>query len=253
MNLERIQNAIKARHAELSEAYSKRREALLAAVTDNGKQQAPNYSSSGWHAPHDGWTHLDTGEVYGKGQWVPLPKDDWNYSEPTEPYPHRKYRMLVPVSQRVEFTDIMRNWADLGFGKEFDRDGALYVYAYLTGYDPIIKVVEAITAEEEQEAREAEKATKGTAPQGKTIVEAVVKFLKHTVNDYGVSIKMLVVMDNGSTAWGTRPQSLAHVDELQGKRIRFSGSFERAAGDTTHAYFTRPTKAELITEEEKTK
>lgn len=245
MNIEALKAKIDQRVAELQDRYTRRREALLEACSIDGKQGFPVQSSSGWHAPHDGWCHYETGEVYGKGQWVPLPRDDW-YNDPVtmEPFPVYSHKAVIPVAQQQDLEDAAPQ-LEVSFGKAWAVDNVFYCYAYLRGYMPVIKVIQDFVAEEAAALREAQKALKGPAPEGRVEVTGVVRTVRPKVTLYGTFYKMTVVLPNGATVYGTRPD---HMDlpgcqpDQVGAEVTFTATFERAEDDITHAFFKRPTK-----------
>lgn len=250
LNIAALRQKLSDRKAELTARYMARREALLEACKMGGKQEEPNQSSSGWHAPHDGWVSPETDEVYGKGQWVPLPRDEWYCSTPDEPYPVKTYRVLVGDDKREEISEILRQFATISEGRSFQSANDGWVrYLYLSGYEPLIKVVEAHVAEEGERIRAEARARKGVAPVGRVEVEGVVRRVKKEQGYYGETFKMLVELDNLSTVWGTLPSALAFPEGIEGKRVFFTATFEHAKDDNTHAFFTRPAKAALMTEE----
>lgn len=82
---------------------------------------------------------------------------------------------------------------------------------------------------------------------GKTriVVEGEVLSTRWQDNDFGGgSVKMLLLADDGWKVWGTVPSSL---DLGQGARVRFTATVKPSGDDPTFGFFSRPTKAELIT------
>jgi len=237
---------IAARRKVLAERYQARRDALLEACTMNGNQSEPTRSSSGWHAPHDGWVSPVTEEVYGKGQWVPLPRDDWYCSAPDEPYPEKKHRVLILTTQQDEFYSIVRDFMSVSFGREWvaghDHQAKWVRYAWVAGYEPIIKVVEEYLEAESARLKEEMKTQKGEAVSGKVSTKAkILSFREQAGFGYGETVvKMLVELPNRSTAWGTAPRFVLDAKLAIGDEFEFTANFEPAKNDNTHSFFKRP-------------
>lgn len=235
-----------ARRKELAERYQARREALMEACEMNGKQGMPNQSASGWHAPHDGWMSPETQEIYGKGQWVPLPRDDWYCSAPEEPYPEKKHRVLILTTQQQEFHALVRDFMSVSFGREWvaghDHQAKWVRYAWLSGYEPMIRVVEEFLEKLRVQMMEEVKAQKGEAVVGKVTTKATILSMREQAGfGYGESvIKMLVELPNRSTAWGTAPRFVLDAKLSIGDEFEFTANFEAAKNDNTHSFFKRP-------------
>lgn len=244
--MKELADLMAARRKELSDRYQARREALLEACEMGGKQGMPNQSASGWHAPHDGWVSPETDEVYGKGQWVPLPRDDWHYSAPDEPYPEKKHRVLILASQQQEFHALVGYFMTVSFGREWlagHGEQAKWVrYAWLTGYEPMIRIVEQFLEAAKARMMEEVKAQKGEAAVGTVTTKAkILTFRNQAGFGYGETIvKMLVELPNRSTAWGTAPKFVLDADMAIGDEFEFTATFEAAKDDHTHAFFKRP-------------
>ncbi len=82
-------------------------------------------------------------------------------------------------------------------------------------------------------------------PEGRVEVVGYVQSLKWKDTDYGRSLKMLVVSDDGYRVYGSVPKSL--VDELdKTDRIRFTATLEPSNDDEKFGFFKRPSKAEIL-------
>lgn len=108
-------------------------------------------------------------------------------------------------------------------------------------------VVKLIGEIEEKIANYTEPVPAGPAPRGKQTIEGEIVGYK-VVDGYmgGTStLKMIVLLDNGSKVYGTSPTSL--MDANKGSRVQFSATFEAPRDeDETFAFFKRPTKAVIV-------
>lgn len=90
-------------------------------------------------------------------------------------------------------------------------------------------------------------APKVPAPEGRTIIEGTVVCTKVQATDFGDTIKMLVVVattDGEWRCWSTVPNGVALP--LKDKRIRFRATLKRSNDDTSFAFASRPTNAEVL-------
>ena len=55
---------------------------------------------------------------------------------------------------------------------------------------------------------------------------------------------MMVVLENGATAYGSVPSSISNIE--RGQSVEFSATFEVSNNDKGHAFFKRPTKAKIL-------
>lgn len=107
---------------------------------------------------------------------------------------------------------------------------------------------------ERQRAAEALAATGVKVPSGRVVVEGEVVFTDYKESDdnYGRKVyspKMIVKSDDGWKVWGTVPRSIEPdglLEELKGKRVRFTAAVEAKASDPLFGFFKRPTKAEIV-------
>lgn len=108
----------------------------------------------------------------------------------------------------------------------------------------------ALAKRAEQEAKRAEEAANAQpVPTGRVVVEGEILTVKEQLSDYGVTWKMLVRDDRGFRVWGTIPAALGDADK--GYRVRFTARLEPKAGEETFGFFTRPTKAEILSAPER--
>lgn len=79
--------------------------------------------------------------------------------------------------------------------------------------------------------------------EGKQRITGAVKSTKVVENDYGSTLKMLVLDDRGFKVWGTMPRAL---DVSKGDRVAFNANVEASQDDETFGFFKRPTKPEQL-------
>jgi hypothetical protein len=74
----------------------------------------------------------------------------------------------------------------------------------------------------------------GNSPVGKVQIEGVVLSFKEVISHYGISLKMLVELENGSKVFGTAPKG----EYRQGDKIAFKANFQQQ--EHGFSYFKRP-------------
>ncbi|HAZ7884345.1 hypothetical protein [Citrobacter freundii] len=246
--ISRLTDALNTKITELNELRQKQQARILKAFSDSNNGMEPNEDRNGrLHAPCDGYEHFETGELYGKGQFIVMPEyDDW-YSPAS--YPGKSYdpntRFKGLTADYQETVKLMESFGlRVKTGRRWHESAQEYCYFTVTGHKPLIgaiaKTVEAIQAEQ----REHERQFKGVAPTGKATVKAMLKGVKMVESGFGRSIrlvpKMIITLDNGATAYGTMPKVLADQDAKAGHTFTLKATFEQDKNDKTHAYFTRP-------------
>lgn len=116
---------------------------------------------------------------------------------------------------------------------------------------------------ERQAERAAEIASAGPFPEGRVLIEGEVVSDKWTEDrGYGSQHKMLVKLADGNKIYGTVPRTIedACVNswdqqtgdvipgmELRGAHVRFTATAERSRDDEHFGFYSRPTKAEILT------
>ena len=97
-------------------------------------------------------------------------------------------------------------------------------------------------------------------PQGKAEVRGIIISTDYAPNKFHSfgTLKMLVKLENTSEVWGTVPRGLysqiiKYSTDIRGSRIQFSANFTRIKGNHLRGYFTRPTKAVLLSPPQKDK
>lgn len=249
MNLiSRLTDALNTKIAELTEIRQKQQIRILKAFSDRNNGMEPNEDHNGrLHAPCDGYEHFETGELYGKGQFIVMPDyDDW-YSPAT--YSGRDYdpstRFKVKTADYKSTVKLMESFnLRVKTGRHWHENGQEYCYFTVKGYKPLIDVITKATAAFQAEERDSEKAFKGVAPTGKVTVKATIKGVKMVESGFGHSVrlvpKMIITLPNGATAYGTMPKALAEQNVKSGYEFILKATFEQDKKDNTHAFFTRP-------------
>ena len=98
---------------------------------------------------------------------------------------------------------------------------------------------------ERMRERREEEASRDPAPEGRHTVEGEVIKYEIRENGYGSRVVITVKTEAGWLAWGTCPKSFRWEVE-RGDRVRFDAELERSDDDESFAFYSRPTKAELI-------
>ncbi|UOK16777.1 hypothetical protein [Vibrio phage phiKT1024] len=96
--------------------------------------------------------------------------------------------------------------------------------------------------------KELEQSLKGDAPNGKQTIKAKVIGLPIRENYYGIQHKMMIELENKSTAYGSLPAKI--IDAEIGDIVELTATFESCEEDKTHAFFKRPTKASIMETED---
>jgi len=109
-------------------------------------------------------------------------------------------------------------------------------------------------------------------PEGTHVVEGTVKAMQWKDNQWGGSVKMLVEVetpDGNYRVWGTLPKSLNDLYEIEygpllangstdvkrtargvGKKVQFKATMERSERDESFGFFSRPSQAKLVDEQD---
>jgi hypothetical protein len=75
------------------------------------------------------------------------------------------------------------------------------------------------------------------APEGRQVVEGVLVKQEERENDFGITWKMLVQLDNGCRVWCSVPSG---CNVVEGGRIKFKATFVRSDRDQFFAFGSRP-------------
>jgi len=212
------------------------------------------------HAPFDGY-HWD-GKEYQGGSYLHIPADVrelmnemkgimFGTRTTTKYVPTVKIRGNVELYKKIS-DELIRLREETGLGLyEFSHgqtwdDGECYLYAKST-HPVIIKALQEYANEANRLAFEEAKKNKGDAPEGRlTISGKVIKISDPDPDPYNLypSFKMLVVLENKSTVFGSLPKGCREAEV--GDFVEFTATFTRANGDSTHAWFKRPSKAKIL-------
>ena len=257
--------------------YNKRLERVNNAYCEENENISPNIDEKGrFHAPCHGYripervlNTCDFSDCYdeklfSKGEYLPNPLDmdefkffynnnvnGFNFStrfrvSGTE-LSSFKYLQSI-LSSNLPFT--------VSFGKSWIYNNEETCNVYISAaWQSIISLFndEMKKIENEKKAKiEAEqlliKSKKGKIKEGKQTISCIVSFFK-TVEAYmgGLEKKMIVTLENGSTAFGSIPKSIYDNVKLNDK-ITFTATFQSSLNDDTHGYFKRPSKAFIAKE-----
>jgi hypothetical protein len=99
----------------------------------------------------------------------------------------------------------------------------------------------------EERARE-EAEPKAPVVEGRGVCTGEVVSVQWRENDFGGSLKMLFKDDRGFKLWGTVPSSISNAE--RGDRITFTATVSTSNDDPSFGFFSRPSKADFINNEE---
>lgn len=246
--------------------YIMRRNKIEAAYKESNMDLDPVVDCKGrLHAPCDGYMlpasilNFVEGyddQVFGKGEFLPMPKfeeDEFIFNQTSYPDGHQS-RVLVNFTEEehemLEALSAETKTFGVSFGKSWVKNGSTHAYAYVCSrskrvVDEIVNYFTVIAnkkADELKAKREAEKSVAGVAPTGRIVVRGTVVSVKIYENYYGMTEKMMVKLENGSTVFGTVPSK---ISVNNGDIVEFTATFKHAEDDNKHAFYTRPSKAKL--------
>lgn len=174
------------------------------------------------------------------------------------PYRRALLERVLEDNPRPAVTDAevdeMLEWAR---GQESEPSEYLYNLSVLAGLEwvPVRRLgllcslpaarLRGQARELELDAKEAVKATVPPVPEGRVTVEGVVTTVKTYENDYGTTVKMRVLADEGWSVWSTVPAQV-RSELRQGDRVRFVGTVTRDGEDHTFGRVKRPAKGEVL-------
>lgn len=199
------------------------------------------------HAPFDGylWEDPITQEIeaYGGGQYLPYADEADYISRPISESPYgfwklriteEMYNSLCMMKESIDILPPYKTWVneDINVFMCEIKTNPIFLDAIKTFSDAFFTNL-----------YEQLKLLKGGAPSGKTHVKGILRSTKVVESFYGPSIKMTVVLENGSTVYGSLPKSVS-ID-YRGE-IEFTATFEVAENDKTHAFFKRPSQIKVI-------
>lgn len=237
-----IISAIKANETRFNEALKK--DAKELAILNDYKE--PIISSAGLHAPYDGYIGLNE-NLYLAGQFIPRSSKSESYANDI---PLNNTRIKIPVEVFDGLTNILQTLAtqddfNVSLGSSWEENGLEVSYLYIYAHAPYIKAIEEANTKIYEILHKNKIEGKGEALDGRQAVRAKVLTVKTEYSHYyGASLKMLVELENKSTAYGTVPKAIQDVQE--GEEISFTATFEVSGNDETHAFYSRPSKASKV-------
>jgi hypothetical protein len=109
------------------------------------------------------------------------------------------------------------------------------------------KLLEQFTAKTAKRAAEAANSAPVPASDKRIEVTGTIVSTRtqdHAVYSFGTVTKMLVRHETGYKVWGTMPSELC---AKRGDVVSFTARIERSEKDETFGFFSRPTKARIVT------
>jgi hypothetical protein len=105
----------------------------------------------------------------------------------------------------------------------------------------------ALSAFQRDEQKRIQKAEAAPIPVNgeRIIVTGDLLTLKEVESQYGITLKGLVLADDGWKVWGTIPAAIRGEVNV-GDRVRFTARVEPSSDDATFGFFNRPTKAAVL-------
>lgn len=231
------------------------------------------------HASKDGYQDT-VGKVYRKGQYIPMDFENENafYSQPKYKVPlYRKIKLIDEMIEdvKIAFSDFEVEDPDnesvsykidgivFSFGSTWENkfqdeygNGKINAYIYIkaasVGYLNIfMESIQSMVAskkdlniQELKRQKELEQSLKGDAPNGKQTIKAKIIGLPIRENYYGIQHKVMLELENKSTAYGSLPAKIFEAEI--GDIVEFTATFESCGDDKTHAFFKRPSKALIV-------
>lgn len=233
---------------------NKAAERIMQGIAKQNDDILPNKDSLGrLHAPYEGY-EVD-GVHYNKGQFIPVEQmygDDSIYSGTSRRFEFEAKRLIngdiLEALNKVDKDKI--KGVDYSFGKQFERSGSNHAYIYIKAISlGSLNVFTSYIEEVMTKIREVQKSNKGIAPEGRVEIEGTVINLPIKNNPYAYNshiCKVTIELKNGSTVYGTLPNSISSTNI--GDKVRLVATCEQAKDDKTHAFFSRPVKAVIISE-----
>lgn len=258
--VEKNRQAYIKRQEDLKNLYKEENENLDPTIDCNGRFHAP---CRGYRIPERAHTLFDftndySETIFEKGAYLPMPiNDEFNFFTGAS-YNFPKFEKFLLEGEMIEiFKQIKEKSEDKPFTLEFSRTWEYRntTCCYVTVksiWNSVISVfknemaavLEKAKIEKEKKKAE-ERANKGVAPVGKSVVTGTVRHIKDDINVFaGRAVqtwKMLVVLENGATVFGTIPKSIIAVET--GDVVTFTATFKNTPDDNTHSYYSRPSKA----------
>ena len=239
---------------------------LLARAAEMNQGVEPTFGVD-WrlHAPHDhynwvwyvadptGTDVIEYHKVAMGGEYLPTGEP-----KPAAGRSNTSRITYVPAALAQELVQALENELPIGHGSIFDgRDGQVcHLYLDTVCKDVVTMISEYVeapkrAAEAERAAiRLAEYEAAEEAPEGRVLVSGEIVRTRAEDGYYSfnsVVVKMLVRDDRGFKVWGTKPDSLN--DAGVGSHVSFTATLTQSNDDPKFAFFKRPTKAVITTED----
>ena len=101
---------------------------------------------------------------------------------------------------------------------------------------------------QEKEAAEAKRAEEEAARpdvvEGRRVLVGTVATLKVQESDWGSTLKMLLICDDGQKLWGSVPSAI-RADIERGDAVEFTATVEASQDDPKFGFYKRPSKAKI--------
>lgn len=243
-----------------NQKYHLKMEKLMSLWEEKNDGIPPNMDKYGrLHAPCNGYTlpiHLDyDGDydvVYAKGSYLPIPLHEM--SLPRKANKH-DLRVKMPYDLYMSIRNEILNNDKYNFplggllsnGSTWEQKNIVWCYVYIDGNNaPEKEIQELLFQYVEDNKPKKEIKYKGESIDGKHTVKGKVLSIKSDSYSLGYSdvatLKMLLVLDNDSTCYGTLPKAL--YDAEVGDEVEFTATFKKS--DDHHSFYSRPSKSKLV-------
>lgn len=246
----------------IENAYTEANSELPPNVDNNGRLHA---TCDGYMLPSSRLENCNFAEeyetkIFAKGAFLPNPINDSDelFFFVNERHDNQFKNHVSRLLSGDEIIEAMRDIdtkdkpLNIRFSRSWKRNGETQCYiniysAFKTINNKITSVIDDYAEEKEMERKAAElakKALKGDAPTERITVTATVTGLP-VYEDYykGYVTKLMVTLENGSTAFGSLPAKLSDVNI--GDVIEMTATFTPKQEDKTHADFKRPSKPSI--------
>ncbi len=136
--------------------------------------------------------------------------------------------------------DQEKNYFILSLKGQLDRFGMLTT-AQVEAFNRVLK-----QREEAEEKKRNEVVPASPVAEGRHEIEGEVFTVKWQDGFYGTTQKMGVKLADGNKVYGTVPNNISHVE--RGNKVQFVAKVERSDKDEHFGFFSRPAKAQIITQ-----
>lgn len=201
------------------------------------------------HAPFDGYlweNELGEVEAYHAGSYLPYVTEFDSLDKPEYTGDHGWWKLRLTQAEYKELREYGYPLEVRIPYKEWKlQDGTDVVMAEVRAHKSILEAIQEHSKQVFDNIFNELNKNKGDAPEGRVTVSGTVTSVKVYEDYYGVQCKMMVVLENGATVYGSLPKSIPF--EYRGK-VRFTATFELAKDDKTHAFYKRPSKVIMLEE-----